>query len=228
MSCKKLAIFVEGQTEAIFTKKLLEEVAGKKNIILSVVNASNLAIFQGYPKSGNAIKYFVLVVDCGNDESVKSRILDNRESLIRSGYSLILGLRDLYPRPRQDLPRVEMALRTGVPTKGIDIEICLAVMETEAWFVQECKHYIKIDPSLSAEAISNATGFNPETDDAELLNHPADTLKAIYRLAKKTYKKKRWHVERTVNALDYDNLYSVVRMRMPRLGHFLDCIDNFL
>ncbi len=228
MAYKKFAVFVEGQTESIFTKKLLEEIAGKKSISFRVSKAKEITRLSETSTKEKDIKYFVLIVDCGNDESVKSRILENRASLIRANYALVLGLRDLYPHPRENLERVLQGLYTRVPTKDIKIELCLAVMEVEAWFLQEGKHFQLIDESLTNKEIAEKVGFNPETDNAELVNHPAGLLKEIYKIAGKSYKKTRKQVERTVDVLDYENLYLNLPERLEYLKRFLGHIDEFI
>jgi hypothetical protein len=228
MTYKKLAVFVEGQTESIFTKKLLREIAGTKSISFRESKAKELTRLSEIPTDDKDIKYFVLIVDCGNDETVKSRILENRDSLIRANYTLVLGLRDLYPHPRENLEHVLQGLYTRVPTKDIQIELCLAVMEVEAWFLQEEKHFQLIDASLTNAEIVDKVGFNPETDNAELVEVPAQLLRAIYNIAGKSYKKSRKHVERTVSVLDYENLYLNLPNRLKCLRRFLGYIDEFM
>lgn len=229
MIAKKLAIFVEGQTESIFTKRLLEEIAGKKSILLKETNVAHLRILEN-EESGSETdkKYFVLIVDCGNDEAVKSLILENRDKLISSNYDLVLGLRDIYPLSRDSLNSVLRNLRYQVPTKGIEIEICLAVMEIEAWFLQDENHYQHIDASLTVEEIVKNVGFNPATDNAELIDFPTALLKKIYQLSGKTYTKSRKHVERTVNVLDYENVYVNLPNKLEHFKIFLGHLDKFI
>lgn len=228
MTYKKLAIFVEGQTESIFTKKLLEEIAGKKSISFRESKANELTQLTEKSSDEKKFKYYVLIVDCGNDESVKSRILENRDSLIKAKYDLVLGLRDLYPHPRSDLKRVLQGLYTRVPTRDIKIELCLAIMEVEAWFLQEEKHFQLIHESLTNAEIVAKAGFNPETDNAENIDLPAELLKEIYNIAGMSYRKTRKQVERTVNILDYENLYLNLPNKLEYLKQFLGYIDEFV
>lgn len=228
MTARKLAIFVEGQTEAIFVKRLVEEIAGKKDIDFHEAQARHIHILNSAVKMLSQTKYHVLIVDCGNDEIVKSRILENRDRLIERGYALVLGLRDLKPRTRDELPRVMQGLRTGVPTKDIQIELCLAVQEIEAWFLQEANHYARIDKELTAKVIATGVGFNPETDNAETVDDPATLLRDIYRLVGKSYTKTKKQVERTVNVLDYENLYLNLPNHLEYLKIFLDYLDGFV
>ena len=69
---KRLAIFVEGQTEQIFVSKLLREIAGKKNILVEEQIANGRAgkrfitVLKASSSQTNE-KYFVLIRDCRND-----------------------------------------------------------------------------------------------------------------------------------------------------------------
>ncbi|UTW45894.1 DUF4276 family protein [bacterium SCSIO 12696] len=227
MSQRKMALFVEGQTESIFVKKLLIEVAGEKNIeFQEESNAKNIIISNKH--SNDIKKYFVLIVDCNNDDSVKTRILENRDRLIRANYDIVIGLRDTYPIPASEINQLERGLRTGVPTKGLQIEFCLAVMEIEAWFLQESNHYVKIDNRLTRQAIIDETGFDPVEHNAENVEQPASLLKNIYSIAGKSYRKKRNQVNRTVDALDYEEMYTVLPEKVSRLKVFLKYIDSFM
>lgn len=100
---KKIAIFVEGKTELKFVERLLKEILtenkysiqtqqmrGSKSLIK--INVLNLGVLS------DTTKCFILITDCGSDTTVKSYILEQRTSLIKSGYSSIIGLIDLYPK----------------------------------------------------------------------------------------------------------------------------------
>jgi hypothetical protein len=59
---KKLAIFVEGQTEQIFVRKLLEEIAGKKNIRINIMakDPKQIERIAMTNLTNNSIQYYVL------------------------------------------------------------------------------------------------------------------------------------------------------------------------
>lgn len=73
---KKIAIFVEGQTEQFFINKLIIEIAGAKNItiILKKFEGKNRRPTREiYPRSMSQPlnpTHTVLIYDCGSDESV--------------------------------------------------------------------------------------------------------------------------------------------------------------
>lgn len=231
---KKLAVFVEGQTEQLFVAAILRQIAGDKNIAIEVQKA-------GRSKTGRRIfrvttaaspitheRYFVLIRDCGGDQSVKSDIIDACPSLAKQNYNQILGLRDVYPLTHSDIPALKKYLTYGVPTKYFPIAIMLAIMEIEAWFLAELDHYQRIHKDLTLANVIAGVGFDPGSDDVELRPHPAEDLKNIYQLVGRNYTKAHSNTLRTVRALDYESLYFSLRTKVPSLGLFIDQIDTFL
>ncbi|MBD2177138.1 hypothetical protein H6F42_09475 [Pseudanabaena sp. FACHB-1998] len=238
---KKIAFYVEGQTELFFLNKLLIEISGARNIILL------LKKFNGknqpptiYPKSlSQAVNpsHTALIYNCGSDEGVKTRILEDYQDLINEGYLEVIGIRDLYPLHLTDLTGLENGLRNGVPNrKGqkplpANASIIVAVHEVEAWFLSEYNHFSCIDPNLTQTLInskSSILGFNPYVDDMTLRYEPHEDLKKIYQLVSKTYTKKKSHIERTVECLDYENVYINLNLRVAKLGDLISKIDSFL
>ncbi len=230
---KKLAIFVEGQTEQIFVKKLLEEIAGHKNIEINVrakdanqnrritsVNMASLA--------NQSIQYYVLIYNCCNDDALVSDISDQYTSLMNDGYSKVIGLRDVYPKfTISEIDKLERGLTFSLRGKDF-AKVILAVMETEAWFLSEWKHFAKISPILTPETIYEKLGFNPQTDDMEERLNPAEDLKQVYQLGGKSYQKRRKQTETIVSNLDYEFLYLELVKKVRRLGEFVNHIDTFM
>lgn len=214
---KKLAIFVEGQTEQIFVEKLIGEIAGRHKVRIEKLKVSggkrmilSFALISFDPD--NDQEYYVLIMDCGNDASVISLVKDQYQSLAANGYDGIIGLRDLRPTfGVLDIPR--LLDRTGkgfyykIPPKPLTVRFVLAVMELEAWFLAEYTHFLKIDPSLTPANIKALMGFDPSIDDMESRVHPAEDLNSIYRSVGLSYKKSKTDVERTVQAIDYTRIY---------------------
>lgn len=227
---KKLAVFVEGQTEQIFFQRFITEMAGSNNVSLSLQSFSSNRIISlvGASSEPAATKYFVLIYDCQCDKKVKSTILANRESLIKSGFSQVLGLFDLYPTDLSELPKVKLGLYKYVPTAGIDIKLHLAIAEVEAWFLQDASHYVKIHPLLSNEKVVEASGFDPLVDSAEVLAAPAKVLKSIYQSVGYGYDKSRRHVQRTVDSLDFDSMCIQAAPLIPSFAALCSDVEEFL
>lgn len=238
---KKIAFYVEGQTEQFFINKLLIDIAGQKNIQIE------LQQFQGVGKPTKSIypkttanpqnpQHFALIFDCMGDGGVKPRILQDVVSLFNQGYSEVIGLIDLYPRT--DLAKFENELTNGTLRNGRritqplpnDTSIVVAVREIEDWFLAECNHYTCIDAGLVLDTTQIANvGFHPCLDDLTLRNTTAaEDLRSVYQLVGKTYNKTKGKVERTVECLDYANLYAEVSCKLPKLNELISKINSFL
>lgn len=230
---KKIAIFVEGKTEAIFVTALIEEIAGRRNVLIEtrkIIGGTNR------PRSVQQItaartqtneKYFVLIYDCGSDEQVKTRILEEHDGLTRSGYERIIGIRDVYPRySLQDLPKLEIGLKRYVKTSLIPVHFILGVMEIEAWFLAEHSHFERVHDTISIANIANTLGFNPAVDDMTARNTPAQDLNACYGLVGLFYEK--GGDPKTMAALDYSQIYIELGNRIPSIQLLNTCLDNFL
>ena len=135
----RLAVFVEGYTEVVFVEKLIEEVAGMKNVLIerrlirggSTTRRTMRLITAARQRTGE--QYYVLIYDCGGDDPVKTRILEEHSNLTKKGYSAILGLRDVRPKfSHADIPKLEADLPKYVKTSLIPVTFIPAIMEIEA------------------------------------------------------------------------------------------------
>ncbi|HMM03875.1 MAG: DUF4276 family protein [Dysgonomonas sp.] len=232
---KRIAFFVEGQTEQIFVNRLIKEILGTQQINIiqkqfrGGVNIPKVEIVRNSSFSRNP-KYEVLIFDCGSDNRVKSEILDNIETLRKNGYEMIIGLRDLYPLPIDDLEKLEKGLRF-LPNKLKNdaqyFDVIIAVHEIEAWFLAETNHFRKIDKRLTGRFIKDKLGFDPYASDPQAREHPAKDLDNIYRLVGKSYTKKYNATTRVVNKLDFNNIRFNLRYDINPLDRLLKAIENF-
>jgi hypothetical protein len=116
---KKLAILVEGQTEQLFVDKLITEIAGNNSLVIEShqITSGGRSIYKWIrfapPRAGQGLGYFVLIVDCSGDSTVKSDIRDNYESLVSNGYNAVIGIRDVYPRFKYTDVRATVGLNYG-------------------------------------------------------------------------------------------------------------------
>ncbi|KAA6342340.1 hypothetical protein EZS27_009899 [termite gut metagenome] len=239
---RKIAFFVEGQTEASFIQKLLEEIVNEKYISIIITTYSRGGR-SGTPRSGviesekivSDEKYIANICISGTDNRVNSDISDNLQTLKDSGFELIVGLRDLrgdlhgHPATLADLPKMENANKQIFKGKLPNVHIVIAVMEIETWFIGETNHYLNIDPRLTPDLITGSVaciGINPYIDDLTLIMKPAETLHNIYSLVNKNYSKKIR--ERTINALDFANVYLGLPSKIGKIKELIDILDAFL
>lgn len=224
----KTAVFVEGQTEAVFVKRLIEELAGHGNVLFSEEKYEGQVYHVLYSTGSCGQQHEALIVNCCNDSRVVSAIVERHQSLLHAGYTCIIGVRDLYPLQGSQLLAVEAAVAATLPKSSIPITVVIAVMEVEAWFIEEETHFARIDPSLTCAVIRGGTSYDITSGMSESIGHPARLLHDIYALAGLAYRKKRKHVERTIEALDYTNLYIASQQRSGSLAKFIGALEQAL
>jgi len=223
---RKVAFFVEGWAESYFVERLIQEMAGQQKITTKITTRFD---------SGNALeiieasqtldeierRFFIQIVNCENDEKVISSIFDNMDSLITSGFCMIVGLRDLYPLHRSRLDAVLKSFRSFKdkccpPT--MPCHLVVAVMEIEAWFIAEVKHFQVMNGKLSVKVVKQKLGIKNDFIDFEKIDHPSQKLNDIYKVAlKKGYTKKKELLKKIVYCLDFDDLYNSIGSRSKSL-----------
>lgn len=223
----KIALFVEGFTELEFVQSLIKAICGKRRVTFEIQEQfKGSLVLVRIDTAPNATTH-VTIVNCRSDEQVKTRLRDAYPSLVSSGYTHVIGLRDVYPFSSADIPKIQAALAVGIPTGPIPAEIHLAITEVESWFLDEITHFERIDSGLTAQAITSA-GFDVRNTLGADWTHPAKTLDDIYRITGKRYRKKTSHIRRTVNALSLEELYVSVRERSPSFNGFLAGLEEAL
>lgn len=231
---KRIAIFVEGQTEQMFVTKLFEEVLAKEKLAICNTkmtggNKSPISISTIRAEVPNeSTKYYILIVDCSGDSTVKTYSLDQRNSLIKKGYLVIVGLLDLYPKVKTDLHAFKYGLHFKVPQTPIETKFVVSVEEIEAWFLAEISHFINIDNSLDETALTSVLGYNPGTINIEDVNNPASELHKVYASVGKQYQKKRDEVQETVDALDYGEMYFSLPEDIDSLKEFIELVNKYI
>jgi hypothetical protein len=231
---KKMAIFVEGETELRFIDRLIREIANEKNLQIVLVRAfgGGTRIARTYDvvaDSGNRSdkEFYIRIVNSGTDNRVGSDIRDNYEALMNAGFSVIIGVRDVYPLLLSDLPNLRNGLRYPLRTQPVSVDFVLGVMEIEAWFLAEHTHFSRIHPRLSASRIAVLHGFDPSVEDMQLRTNPAFDLHNAYSLEGLAYQKKGSQIQRTVEALDYAEMYLEHKTKFPDFAVFMRVIDQF-
>lgn len=231
---RRIAFFVEGQTEQIFVNRLAKDILGVEytNIIQKQysggVNVPKQEIVRSLSLSRSP-RYEILIINCGADNRVKSEIMENLINLRERGYEKIVGVRDLYPLPIDDLERLEKGLRflpNHLKDEAAYFDVIVAVHEIETWFLAETSHFKKVDKRLTGHFIRQHLNFNPFTDDMTQREHPAKDLDDIYRLVGKSYTKRYWQVSKLVNRLDYRFIRTDLRYNIPALDKLICFVEK--
>lgn len=232
---KKVAVFVEGQTEQVFADELVRHIFGHAKVAVEILQFSGkegsrrIHTIRSVNRA-SSMEYLFRIYDCqggGENSTVKSDIIEQFSKLKMESFSYIIGIRDVYPL--QDMSKLKMMLNKNLPLDPVTpITIFLAVREIEAWFMAEENHYHLINEALAISTVNSIVGFDITNDSTESIDHPAVVLKHIYQSVGKNYTKKKWETERIVYNLDYDNLYLNVRKRNNSLNELLTCLDEFI
>lgn len=231
---KKLAIFVEGLTEQILVRYMLQSLLDRNRIAIQAVKITgghNIRMSFTVMRAAHVdhqTEYYVLVYDCGGETNVKGYMMAQRDKLVASGYTMIIGLRDVYPNfMREEIPKLIRGLNYRLPQNRARTKIFLAIMETEAWFLGEYRHLRKVSRKLTPEFVHKHLGFNPKSGNMEKREHPSEDMKAVYHLAGHDYTKKRDRLNAVVSKLDLDYFTHGLSGKMRSLGAFVKGIEEF-
>lgn len=189
---KKIAIYVEGQTEQIFINHLILaqwNYTGVKirNIKLQSYQDSVCKVQDFLPDIEDESALFFLITDVDGVGSLISAIANRANSQLKNGFK-ILGLRDLSAQDFNDLPtrldlsdrinkiiqKFKTALQTSECEKPETIELFLAVMTIEAWLLAFTKAVSKW-----AKVSEEITLLNVPNRNIEEINAPITVLKKI-------------------------------------------------
>ena len=116
---KKIVIFVEGQTELIFTRELLLKCYEWQNIWIecySLFNDRDLNPVDYSHKDPNA-EFYYQIINIGNDTKVLSSILKRERYLFSSNQSFdkIIGLRDMYSKEYREAAKSQVIKEDNSP-----------------------------------------------------------------------------------------------------------------
>lgn len=229
----KIAFFVEGQTERIFLENLLDNY-----FTHPYFNIESLQLVEGKATTitkanydHEEVKLYFLIFDVMGDGNVNGAIFERSENLInRSGYSHIIGIRDLFPNPLGSLPQMVADFNEVFSEKEFFNKLTqiIAVMEVEAWFIADYEHFTRMDASLRTSWINNILDIKLETDDIESYSHPSQIIFKIWRLVGKTYKKRESNSWSICSHLDYTK-YCIDKeffKRIPSYASLINKIDE--
>jgi hypothetical protein len=229
----KLAVFVEGYTEVVFVDKLIREIADTNSVLVqwrcisggTTCPRRNAQIQAEGPNDGQ--EHFIVIHDCGGDDAVKTRMIEEYPQLAHAGYSRIVCIRDVYPKyAHAEIPALEAGLPRYVRTIPIVVDFILSIMEVEAWFLAEHTHFERIDAAITVPIIIATLLFDPSTDDMQQRLAPAEDLNNCYAIGGKTYVKGNAPV--TVGALDCAHMYAGLVDKFPYLKRLCEVIRAFL
>lgn len=225
---RRVAFFVEGNTEAIFVSRLLTEylpVQTGLQIDHRRVIGEGMYSYRLSGTPPDMADFHVLLVDCANDERVLSYAVDQLPYLRNAGYESLTLLRDLFPSTLAALPKIRQVAADELADAQISAGLYIAVMEIEAWFLADASHLAQIDPLLTVEYVLIQTGIDLNVASVEGIAHPSASLNTIMQLCGRGYGKHEAEVHRSVSRIDFASLCTECADALPGLAAFLARIN---
>jgi len=227
----RIAVFVEGQTERKFAKKLIGQRYGYLTFRVKEIvrRGKNTYMSNEGPRESIGLDCSFLLVEVPSREKLTSYVVDNASNMVvRQGFNLLLGLQDLFPNNRGDKMQIMNFIDVKLRKSPVydRISVVLAIMETEAWFLCDWRMFERIDASLTNAYIYSRLGLDIVNDDPELAyDHPSRTLDEILKLAHRRYRKRSSEIDSVVGNIDVAYLSSCTG-KIDSLFNFIRQLDS--
>ncbi len=226
----RVAIFVEGQTERTFVRRLLyQRYASETAIVVQeMVLKGKKRYFQPSVVSQiQGINYSFLIIEVPDYSQVISMVRHNAENMIREGFSFVIGLRDLHPNGRNEKANVTNVISALFKELTVRDKtgIVLAVMETEAWFLYDWQLFQRINNILCPNFIQTRLNYDLVNNDPELYyEHPSKSIDNILKLVRLRYRKRIIEIDTIVDNIDFNNLFSCTS-KIDSFLRFVNLLD---
>ncbi|WP_338790115.1 hypothetical protein [Bernardetia sp. MNP-M8] len=242
---RKIAIFVEGQTELIFTRELLLKCYEWQDIWIECYSLFNDRDLNptDYSYKDPSAKFYYQILNIGNDVKVLPSILKREKYLFSANQSFdkIVGLRDMYSKDYREANKAN-TIAEEINQKFIDmhldtiknranspknIEFHFAIMELETWVLAIENVFLKISDTLTNEMIETKLNINLQNIDPEKqVFHPASLLDEIMKLIGNSYDKKKGEVNKFMGIISKENFNILYESdKCEHFNHFCDSIE---
>jgi hypothetical protein len=237
----KIAIFVEGQTEAILTRTILECCVRQDDLYIDITTLSRASgsgkPIRSFRDNTSASNHYEIFVAPG-DGAVLTSLKDRLPGLLFSGYEPVVGLQDLYGNQYSRLNNGKLdqelteAFREGAKKQSLAadakgrVQFSYAEMEVEAWLLSIPELFEAIDSKLTVEFIKASLGYDLRsiTPESEFL-HPAVEVSRIMKLVGKTYDKHADEVEMIASHISDTMILKLSEGgRAPSFNYFMRAI----
>ncbi|MBM4032596.1 MAG: DUF4276 family protein [Planctomycetes bacterium] len=219
---KKIAVFVEGQSEQIFVRSLLQCALGHQPISFQCIQLAGDHDRQvPYSFLNPAAVAYFLIVNVGSDERVLSAVKERERALFAQGYTGIIALRDMYSQAYDNRAGGQIkdevtdaflhAALAAVATmsRAGDISLHFAIMEFEAWLLAMGNLLCRAFPALTPEVVQAELGCRLSDIDRQThFYRPSRHLDRMLRSVGAEHDKSRKELERICAALTPDDIPS--------------------
>lgn len=238
---RRVAVFVEGQTELVFVRELLVKWYDydAKKIGFSCYNLlSNEFCDTSYQYGDEQSEHYYLIVNVGNDNSVLGKIRARMPFLVKGNYDVIIGLRDMYSTQyikdaqgreiKDEVTKMHIeAVQEQIDAleNGNKIHFHFAIMEVEAWLLGMCQYLKSIDDRLTTSYIKEKIGLDLDQDPETKVFHPAAELGKIYELVGRKYGKHDSDISTIMSLLSSEDFMNLAMSEKCQSFHaFLDSL----
>lgn len=200
----KFAVYVEGKAEMLFVADVLGKYSNYDPQVVGFqcinLNSDDFE-YVPYPAQGNETsETYYQIVNVNNDNRVISKLKQDIPNLVKQGYEIIIGLRDVFgadydaicSRPqeidRELIDEMHKVQSEQIRFEGVDTRLHFAIMEFEAWMMALLDNFIVSKGGKPEEVFAKA-GVDYKSDFEETVYHPYHKVQKIYQEVKATYGK---------------------------------------
>lgn len=230
---KKIAFFVEGQSERIFIEHFLNDYLAPTDFKIDsyrIVAKNLISISKGLDYKNPS--YMFLIYDVGNDERVASAIRERAPKLFEDGFHAVIGVRDLHPQTIDMLEDIKQAFNSIFISflHKDKIHLSIPVTEIEAWFLADYKLYERLDSQLTSENINNRLSVDIVNDNIEDYRNPATQIDKIFKIIDRSYSKHEHETYSICSRIDFcelcfeESCYS----RIQRFKEFFELFKSII
>ncbi len=233
----KITVFVEGQSEMLFVADVLQKYSNYNPEELGF-HCINLVADDfksiSFPTQGDIeSRNFYQIINANNDSQVNTRLRKDSPRLKRSGYDVIIGLRDVYGDEYKRLTSNERRVDVDTINRlhhlqvaainhpDIDCRLHYAIMEFESWMLALIENYIT-QKGLNPPELFNEYKIITEV---EKNYHPFAQVQMIFKHCGDSYHKHESEIHTFLSTLtvdDYENLRS--SGRCPSFTKFVNSL----
>lgn len=225
MNKRKVAVFVEGQTELVFLRDYVQKHyrydSSKVGFECINLRGNTSQIFPHKWGDQNS-EVFYQFINVGNDCSVLSKMKAYAPKMKNQGFGRIIGLRDMYSKSYRELNKKQeidpklndeficeadkQILKSACPEI---MQIHFSIMEVEAWLLGMPQFMERLNRKLTPAHIKEATGIDIFADPETSYYHPSKELSTIFKSVGSIYDKHYSDISAISNCLfieDYERL----------------------
>lgn len=226
----KTAIFVEGQTELIFTRELVLKFFEYQNIWIECYNLFNDQDLNptDYVHLNRDAGFYFQILNIGNDQKVLSSILRREKYLFseNQGFTKIIGLRDMYSKDYREAvkgsridPKVNQRFiqshQETIQVKSLHpekIKFHFAIMELESWLLAISSIFERFHKELNNEKIRQSIGIDLKAINPEnAVFHPANLIDTILKIVGDSYDKKKGEVNKFLGRIEKQDIVDLLK-----------------